>query len=252
MKLSHLHLPSLTHYTHASHLQSILVRRLLLSKALQSSSTSTHGIDIPNPTILTAQFHPVYTVGRREIGTVSPQQQDFLRAGGSAEFHESLRGGQTTYHGPGQLVAYPILDLRRHGLTPRCYVNYLESVLIQTCARYGIAAFRTENTGVWTTPQRKIAAIGVALRRFVSSHGVALNVDTVNMEWWFGRIVACGLEGKEATSFDREGVSLRGVGVEEVGGVFVEEFWKGLEGVDGVEELEEREVLKMGQNEGEM
>lgn len=228
MKLAHLHLPGLTHYFHASHLQDVLVRRLLASKANPSLPT-------PNPSILTAEFHPVYTCGRREIGTVDSKQQDFLRAGGRAEFHQALRGGQTTFHGPGQLVAYPVIDLRRHGLTPRCYVHYLEDVLIRTCGRYGIKAMRTEHTGVWTSPERKIAAIGVHLRRFVSSHGVGLNVNTDL--WWFGRIVACGLEDKETSSFEREGVT--GKSVEEVGGVFVEEFMRGLGGVDGVEKIEE-------------
>lgn len=231
MKLTHLHLPGLIHYIHASNLQDVLVRRLLASKASPS-------LPIPNPAILTAQFHPVYTCGRREIGTVDAKQQEYLRAGGRAEFHEALRGGQTTFHGPGQLVAYPIIDLRRHGLTPRCYVHYLEDVLIRTCGRSGVAAMRTEHTGVWTTPERKIAAIGVHLRRFVTSHGVGLNVSTEL--GWFGRIVACGLEDKETTSFEKEGVT--GVSVEEVGGVFVEEFARGLEGVDGIDMIEEKDL----------
>lgn len=97
---------------------------------------------------------------------------------------------------------------------------------------------RTEHTGVWTTPERKIAAIGVHLRRFVSSHGVGLNVSTDL--WWFGRIVACGLEDKESTSFEREGV--RGKSVSEVGKVFVEEFARGLGGVDGIEKMREEDL----------
>lgn len=231
MKLTHLHLPGLTPYLHASKLQDVLVRRLLAAKANPSLPT-------PNPAVITAEFNPVYTCGRREIGTVSIAQQDYLRTGGEAEFHEALRGGQTTFHGPGQLVAYPIVDLRRHGLTPRCYVHYLEDVLIRTCGRYGIETMRTEHTGVWTTPERKIAAIGVHLRRFVSSHGVGLNVSTDL--WWFGRIVACGLEDKESTSFEREGV--RGKSVSEVGKVFVEEFARGLGGVDGIEKMREEDL----------
>lgn len=108
-----------------------------------------------------------------------------------------------------------------------------------TCARYGIRGFTTGNPGVWTSERRKIAAVGVHLRRNVTSHGVGVNVGTEL--WWFGRIVACGLEGMEATSFEREGVS--GVSVGEVAGVFTEEF-AGRLGVEGVYEVGEDGVVK--------
>jgi lipoyl(octanoyl) transferase 2 len=231
MKLTHFSLPGLSRYLHASHLQDVLVRRLLTSKA-------DPNLLVPLPSVITAEFHPVYTCGRREIGTVDTQQQTYLRADGRAEFYEALRGGQTTFHGPGQLVAYPIIDLKRHKLTPRCYVHFLEDVLIKTCGRYGLEAMRTEHTGVWTSPEMKIAAIGVHLRRNVTSHGIGLNVSTDL--WWFKRIVACGLADKEATSFEREGV--KGVSVTAVGDAFVEEFANGLDGVDGVERRSERDV----------
>jgi len=231
MKLTHLSLPGLNHYLHVSNLQDILVRHLLASKA------DPH-IPVPAPSVITAEFHPVYTCGRREIGTVDPQQQTYLRSNGRAEFHEALRGGQTTFHGPGQLVAYPIIDLKRHKLTPKCYVHFLEDVLIRTCGRYGLETTRTEHTGVWTSPKRKIAAIGVHLRRNVTSHGVGLNVSTDL--WWFERIVACGLADKEATSFEREGV--KRVSVQAVEDTFVEEFAKGLNGVGGVERRSEGDL----------
>jgi lipoate-protein ligase B len=169
---------------------------------------------------------------------VSQEQQDFLRANGRAEFVEAMRGGQTTYHGPGQLVAYPIVDLRTHKLSPRCYVGMLEKSLIATCALYGIKAMTTENTGVWTSEDDKIAAIGVHMRRNITSHGIGLNVNTDL--FWFDRIVACGLEGKRATSFSRQGVE--GEDVPSVGVRFVEEVAERLEGVDGVERVEEDEV----------
>jgi lipoate-protein ligase B len=169
---------------------------------------------------------------------VTEEQQRFLRADGRADFVEAMRGGQTTYHGPGQLVAYPIIDLRTHKLSPRCYVAMLEKSLIATCARYGIKAMTTENTGVWTSEDDKIAAIGVHMRRNITSHGVGLNVNTDL--FWFDRIVACGLEGKRATSFARQGVE--GENVQGVGAGFVEEVAERLEGVDGVERMEEEEV----------
>ena len=196
MILRHLHLAGITRYIEASRIQDTLVRLLLASKANPSASP-------PPPTVLTAQFSPVYTCGRREIGTVDEDRREFLRASGQAEFYEALRGGQTTFHGPGQLVAYPVIDLKRHALTPRCYVNLLEQALIDTCEQCGIHAMRTEHTGVWTSPERKIAAIGVHLRRNVTSHGVGLNVRTDLT--WFGRIVACGLADKEVTSFEKGG-----------------------------------------------
>jgi len=121
-------------------------------------------------------------------------------------------------------VAYPIIDLKQHGLNPRNYVCLLEDTLIRTCQRYNIKTFRTENPGVWTSPDHKIAALGVHLRRNITSHGIGLNVNT-DLKW-FKRIVACGLEGKYATSFEEQGV--QGKSVDEVRNVFVEEFARGI------------------------
>lgn len=215
--LIHLHFPSPIPYRTASVLQEALVSRFLASKPPSN-------LPAPPPHIITAEFNPVYTCGRREIGKVSKEQQEYLRADGRAEFVEAMRGGQTTFHGPGQLVAYPIIDLRTHRLSPRDYVCVLEKSLIATCARYNIKAMTTEHTGVWTTPDDKIAALGVHMRRNITSHGIGLNVNT-NL-WWFDRIVACGLEGKRTTSFKREGIE--GVEVVDVGRVFVEEIGKKL------------------------
>ena len=216
MLLRHIHLPSLTTYTHASKLQDTLVKQFLAHKASPSTTQA------PLPTVLTAQFHPVYTCGRREVGNVSAEQRKYLTEPtpwGQASFHEALRGGQTTFHGPGQLVAYPILDLKRHGLSARCYVHALESAVIKTCAAYGVETRRTENPGVWTADgEKKICALGVHLRRNVSSHGIGLNVSAEL--GWFGRIVACGLEGKGTTSLLEQG-GVGDVGWEEVAGSFV-------------------------------
>jgi lipoate-protein ligase B len=233
-KLLHVHLPGPLPYATAARLQEVLVSRFLASKPPLNAPT-------PPPHIITAEFTPVYTCGRREIGTVSPQQQAFLRDNGRADFVEAMRGGRTTFHGPGQLVAYPIIDLRTHKLTPRNYVCLLEKSLIAACAKYGIKAMTTEHTGVWTSPDNKIAAIGVHMRRNITSHGIGLNVNTDL--WWFDRIVACGLEGKRTTSFEEEGV--QGKSVKEVGGIFVQEIGERLLGVEGVEGMEEEEVERM-------
>ncbi|KAL1303816.1 hypothetical protein AAFC00_000276 [Neodothiora populina] len=240
MHLRHLRLPGLTPYTKASATQDKLVQAFLVAKASASATSLTTKLSPPLPTIITAEFNPVYTCGRREIGTVSSSSQAFLRDNGRAEFHEALRGGQTTFHGPGQLTAYPILDLKSHGLNPRNYVCLLEKTVIATLARYGVKAFTTEHPGVWTTDDDKICALGVHLRRNITSHGIGLNVATDLT--WFSRIVACGLEGKRTTSLENEGVKLGDDAVEQVGNVFVEEFAKALQGVDSVVEITEDEL----------
>lgn len=114
----------------------------------------------------------------------------------------------------------------------------LESVVMKTCAHYGIETRRTENPGVWFDDDQKICAVGVHLRRNVSSHGIGLNVTTDL--GWLDRIVGCGLEDKRATSL--EAVGVKGKSVEEVGKVFVETLAKELQGVDGVEEMRESDV----------
>ncbi|THX83007.1 lipoyltransferase [Aureobasidium pullulans] len=233
MLIRHIKLPGIVPYIKAANLQQDLVTKFLAHKASPATTKA------PIPTIITAEFSPVYTCGRREVGTVSEKQQAFLRDGGNAEFYEALRGGQTTFHGPGQLVAYPIIDLKKHNLSPRNYVCLLEKILIKTCSRYGIKAMTTEHPGVWTTPDDKISALGVHLRRNITSHGIGLNINT-DLKW-FSRIVACGLEGKRTTSFENEGV--KDQSVPEVADAFVQQLADSLEGIDGVELVSEESVM---------
>ncbi len=114
------------------------------------------------------------------------------------------RGGDITYHGPGQLVAYPILDLNRLGLGLHDYMRLLEQAVIDTCAEFGVHTVRDAGaTGVWTRgpdgePHAKVCAMGVRLRRWVSMHGLALNVSTNLRHFQF--IVPCGLAGRPVTS----------------------------------------------------
>jgi lipoate-protein ligase B len=117
----------------------------------------------------------------------------------------------------------------------------LEKSLIATCAQYGIKAMTTENTGVWTSEDDKIAAIGVHMRRNITSHGIGLNINTDL--WWFDRIVACGLEGKKATSFSKQGVE--GQDVASVAIKFAEEVAHRLVGVEGVERVDHDEVERL-------
>ncbi|KAF9963026.1 hypothetical protein BGZ70_007719 [Mortierella alpina] len=158
--------------------------------------------------LLLVEHTPTYTNGRRNRGVqaISDQEAARLRRLG-ATYVESLRGGEITFHGPGQLVAYPILDLKPIKLSVRCYVSYLEKAIIATCAQWGVKAITTDNTGVWINDQKKIAAIGVHVQRYITSHGLALNCNT-DLDF-FKEIVACGLTGKETTSLARELKSLQ-------------------------------------------
>lgn len=198
-KLRHLHLHGLTPYLRASAIQDHLVRAQLNHKAAQTISPMT------GPILITFQTPPTYTCGRREIGTLTDSQITHLRADGKAEFYEALRGGQTTFHGPGQLTAYLIISLQEYGLSTRSHVKLLEDAVIGTCKHYWLSTHTTENPGVWIGSQhddRKIASVGVHLRRHIASHGIGLNVSVDLL--WFDRIVACGLVGKRATNIEDE------------------------------------------------
>jgi lipoate-protein ligase B len=147
--------------------------------------------------------HPnVLTLGVRGDGGRSHilATPETLRSRG-VEVHEAGRGGDITYHGPGQIVGYPIVDLQPDRCDVRRYVRDLEEVLIRTAADYGIAAHRVEGlTGVWVG-REKLAAIGVRISRWVTSHGFAFNVTT-DLDY-FNLIVPCGIADRRVTSLER-------------------------------------------------
>ncbi len=155
-------------------------------------------------TLAVLQHPPVYTLGMRaairginEHLLVAPEVLE--RRG--ASIVPTDRGGDITFHGPGQLVAYPILDLKRRGLGPASYVRMLEGVLIETLAHFDIEAARVAGRpGVWVDGA-KVAALGVRVRGGVSTHGIALNVAT-DLEW-FDLIVPCGIADAGVTSMAR-------------------------------------------------
>lgn len=155
--------------------------------------------------LITVTHRPVYTLGRHaDRGNVVRPQ--WLAARG-AEVVGIDRGGDVTFHGPGQIVAYPIIDLQARGIGVKQYVYLLEEAVIRTLAGYGIAAGRVEGaTGVWigcgTASERKICAIGLRCSRFITMHGLALNVDTDLT--WFSAINPCGFTDKGVTSIARE------------------------------------------------
>jgi lipoyl(octanoyl) transferase len=153
--------------------------------------------------LLLLEHPPVVTLGR------SSHQSHLLRADGIDVF-EVERGGDVTYHGPGQLVGYPILDLSRHRQDLHWYLRTLEQALIDALAELGIPAERRPGyTGVWTR-QRKIASLGVHVKQWVTWHGFALNVTTDPGE--FERIVPCGIPGVVMTSVAREIPTPTGMG----------------------------------------
>ena len=236
-RLRHLHLPGLTVYEQASRIQEDIVKRHIAHR-IGKGGTGIVGqhSNALSPYVLTFQTPPTYTCGRREVGKLTGEQISHLKAGGKAEFHEAQRGGQTTFHGPGQLTAYLICNLLTHGLTSRSYVHLLEQSVINTCRHYGIETERTKNPGVWTKQGDKIASVGVHLRRYISGHGIALNISPDLS--WFDRIVACGLPEKKATSFEGEGV--KGIEVDDVAKTYAHCVSESLQDVHGVEAIKSK------------
>jgi lipoyl(octanoyl) transferase len=151
-------------------------------------------------TMLLLEHPPVVTLGRR-----AADEELHVPEGAQVEIVQTDRGGKSTFHGPGQLVCYPILDLNRHGRDVKKYCRDLEEALIRTLAAFELGATRIDGlTGVWVErPPRKIASIGIHISRWVTTHGYALNVDldpAPFSEW----ITACGLEDATFTTMARE------------------------------------------------
>ena len=151
-------------------------------------------------TVILLEHPPVVTVGRR-----TGDDELHLPADADVDVVETDRGGKSTYHGPGQLVCYPIVDLNRHGRDVRRYCRDLEEALIRTLAAFGLEGTRIEGlTGVWLEcPPRKIASIGVHISRWVTTHGYALNVD-LDLAPFTSWITACGLEDAAFTTIAHE------------------------------------------------
>ena len=156
-------------------------------------------------TVVLLEHEPVVTLGRRTDEAAELHLPD----GVEVDVVETDRGGKSTYHGPGQLVCYPILDLNRHGRDLKKYVRDLEESIVQTLSAFALEGLRIDGlTGVWmpasqVEPPRKIASIGVHASRWVTTHGYALNValDPAPFTQW---ITACGLEDAQFTTMSQE------------------------------------------------
>jgi len=187
-------------YERAWALQERVQERLIAAKRAEPPETVPH-------VLLLLEHPPVYTLGKSgdaENLLVSDERLADL----GAEFHRIGRGGDVTFHGPGQLVGYPLFDLDRFFTDLGRYLRVLEEVIIRTCAEYDVTGTRVDGrTGVWVGPdarglERKICAMGVRCSRWVTMHGFALNVTT-DLDY-FDHIVPCGIDDRGVTSLAEE------------------------------------------------
>ncbi len=189
-------------WQHQSVLQNELITKRRLAKAAGISDFRQE-----HHYILACEHDPVYTLGKSGSMEHLLLNDDEL-AGNQIEFFKINRGGDITYHGPGQITAYPILDLEEFVTDVHLYVRNLEEVIIRTIADYGLTGFRIKDyTGVWLGEEghlRKICAIGVHMSRWVTMHGLAFNVNTDLT--YFDKIIPCGIseEDKSVTSLAAE------------------------------------------------
>jgi lipoyl(octanoyl) transferase len=175
--------------------------------------------------LLFVEHPPVYTLGKSgHMENVLLNDQAIEERG--AMFFKTNRGGDVTFHGPGQLVGYPILDLEKFRTDLGWYLRSLEEAGIQVLAEYGINGDRSAGeTGIWIEPgvkgrERKICAMGVRCSRWITMHGFALNVSTDLS--WFGNIIPCGIVDKQVTSLEKE--LGRAIDMEEVKGLWKKKF----------------------------
>ena len=167
--------------------------------ALQEEIVARHLAGEPADTLLLLEHDPVFTIGRNpdrsSLGDPAALPAPLVEIG---------RGGKATWHGPGQLVGYPILNLARYGQDLHHYLRALEDGIMAGCHSLGVPAERSPGqTGVWATAGRKLASIGVGARRWISMHGFALNVS--GALGGFDAITPCGIDGVVMTSLEREG-----------------------------------------------
>jgi lipoyl(octanoyl) transferase len=195
---------------------------LALQETLVAERTSAQSSETFPNTLLLLEHEPVYTIGR------TPDQSSLRDAAHLPHPVVQInRGGQATYHGPGQLVGYPIFDLRKQGQDLHRYLRDLEGVIISTLTGFGVNAIRRDGlTGVWIE-NRKIASIGVGVRRWISMHGFALNVCGDLSPFY--HITPCGISGVEMTNVEKE--CGRAVTVKEVADAIEQQFSANLDAI---------------------
>lgn len=198
MKVEHIGIKNGISYSDALEYQRTLFNRMVDRKK--------SGKPVDEEYLLIADHEPVITLGRHAKETNLLFSEDMLRNKGIEVFRIE-RGGDVTYHGPGQLVVYPLIDLEKYGLGVKDYVDLLEESVIRTLDEYGIKGERVEGaTGIWigkgSADERKICAIGIRCSRYISMHGLALNVNTDLSA--FTLINPCGFIDKGVTSIAKE------------------------------------------------
>lgn len=169
-------------------------------------SRKKSGLPVEKEYLLLVEHNPVVTLGKHAKSTNILMPEDYLAEHG-VRIYRIERGGDVTYHAPGQLVVYPLIDLELHHLGVKDYVHLLEEVVIRTIGEYGVKGLRVPGaSGVWieagTPRERKICALGVKCSRYITMHGLALNVNT-NLDG-FHLINPCGFTDKGVTSLARE------------------------------------------------
>ncbi|UXI17135.1 hypothetical protein NH340_JMT03078 [Sarcoptes scabiei] len=216
-------------YSKALYIQQKLFNRIRQSITIKSNHGAENFDEHPN-FLLLVEHQPVYTIGLRSRQYLDDDFRNKIYQLG-ADFAVTNRGGLITFHGPGQLVAYPIINLKDFPVIQssiKRFVYHLESVIINVCEDFNIEASRLkEYPGVWVQAQRKIAALGIHCSRFVTMHGVAINCD-VDLQW-FNHIIPCGIQdqNKSVTSISRE-LNLP-IKIDDVKPLFIEKFCKQLE-----------------------
>lgn len=189
--------------------EQLLKKNTEAKAALRLAGNVPDAVDLEDTTnyLLFVEHSPVYTLGKNgNAGNVLIPEEERTRRG--IEYFHINRGGDITFHGPGQLVGYPILDLEKFKTDLGWFLRSLEEVIILTMAEYGLKGERSKGeTGVWIDPsikgkERKICAMGIKCSRWITMHGFAFNVNT-DLDY-FNLIVPCGIENKQVTSLQKE------------------------------------------------
>lgn len=183
-----------TNYVDALVFQEIFFNAQLEKKAKDEKTSNT---------LIVLEHPPVYTLGKS--GNERNLKVSIEETG--AEFYKTSRGGDITFHGPGQLVVYPIFNVETYGMSVRAFVETLEQCVIDCIAEYGLKGIRINNaSGVWLDAEnenaRKICAVGLKISRGITMHGLAFNINTDLS--YFDNIVPCGLDDKSVTSLEKE------------------------------------------------
>ncbi len=249
-RLKHIHFKGLTQYQYANKIQDYLVRKneaFRNYKILEKNPRIVQSGRLPKikppaiyPTVLSFEFKPIYTGGKREKKHTGLKDIEKMEDIKHVEFVQTNRGGQVTFHGPGQIVIYPILTLSNfQGLTSRCYISTLEKCIIGVLRGepFKLRAKTTNDTGVWVdsreiynngTSIKKISSIGVNVRRSVTCHGCSINCSTDLSYLNDPRFIMCGLPQFKQTSILNELGTLP-IGLNKVANLFVKQIGERLD-----------------------